>query len=97
MKQKIYTTQLSFKLSPEEKIRLKKNAEKCGLGVSKFIRKSTIENDPTFLSDDDRKELAELKALALEIKRTLNLYHEKRTEASPFLKKLRSFVIKIKG
>lgn len=97
MKQKIYTTQLSFKLSPEEKLKLKENAKKCGLGISKYIRKCTIENEPKFLSDEDRKELAELKNQALEIKRTLNLYHEKRAETSPFLQKLRGFVVKLKG
>jgi hypothetical protein len=96
MKQKIYSTQLSFKLSPEEKLKLKQNAKKCGLGISKYIRKCSIENNPRFLSDEDRLELSELKAHALEIKRALNLHHEKRKETSPFLKRLRSFIINAK-
>lgn len=88
---------MSFKISPEEKIKLQENAKKCGLGISKYIRKCTLENNPKFLSENDRKELDELKRHALEIKRTLNLYHEKRTETSPFLQKIRGFVLKNKS
>ena len=95
MKQQNYNQSIIFRLTEEEKEKLKENAKKCGLSVSKFIRKQSIETSPNFLSLEDRNELQELKKIALEINRTLNLYHEKRIEHSPFFKRVRKFISKI--
>jgi len=95
MKQQKNNHSIIFRLTQEEKEKLKANAKKCGLSVSKFIRKQSIETSPNFLSQEDRNELQELKKIAIEINRTLNLYHEKRLEHSPFFKRVRKFVSKI--
>lgn len=95
MKTQKYSVRLDFRVTPEQKITIEKNAKSSGQTVSKYLRKMVIEKQPTFLSEDDRKELKELKQIGLEIKRTLNLYHEKRLENSSFLSKLRNFVTKI--
>lgn len=89
-----YTSAIIFRVTETEKLKIKRNAQKCGLNISNFIRKKTLESSPIFLSESDRKEILELKKVGLEMNRTLNLYHEKRTEHSPFFKKLRKVISK---
>lgn len=94
MKKK-YTEQINIRITAEQLKSLKKNAHRCGLSVSKYVRKISTEKDPRFLSKEDRNEIQELKSVGLEIKRTLNLYHKKRSAYAPFLAKLRSTINKV--
>ena len=95
MRAKKYTTQINIKVTIEEKEKLKLKAENCGISQSDFIRKMALESNPVFLSQEIRDEVSELKKHALEIKRTLNLYHEKRKEYAPFLQGVRSIIKKV--
>lgn len=97
MKNKKYTEQINIRLTNNQLKSLNSKAEKCGLSNSNYLRKILFEKEPKFLSVEDRKEIDELKKIGLEMNRTLNLYHEKRTEHSPFFMKLRNVVSKFKS
>jgi len=89
-----YNQQVNIRVTGDQLKVLKLQAKLCGLSVSKYIRKISTEKNPRFLSDNDRQEIKELKNVGLEIKRALNLYHEKRSDYVPFLKQFRDTISK---
>ena len=86
---------IPIRVSILEKEKIEKNAKKCGLDLSKYIRKQCIENSPVFIPKEVRDEMKELKKIGLEITRTLNLYHKKRKKYSFFHDSLRRINAKI--
>lgn len=91
------TEVIHVRITSIEKQKIKQHASNTGLKLSQFIRKTLLEKEPVFLSEENRKEIYELKKIGLEMNRTLNLYHEKRTEHSPFFMKLRKVISKYKS
>ena len=84
------TLQLNIRLSPEEKKKLQDLAANTGNKLSRYLRKITLEKDPVFMCEQDRKMLQELHRAAFEIKRALNKYHEARTpDLSEFFQTVR--------
>lgn len=80
-----------IRLTQDEKSRLETKAKKYGVSISELIRKLILQPNAIFLEAEDRNELKELLAEARAINRTLNLYHEKQQEYTPFLARVRKF------
>jgi uncharacterized protein (DUF1778 family) len=81
-----------IRLTQDEKSRIEAIAEKYGVSISEFVRKVILQPNAIFLEESDRLELRELLTEARTLNRTLNLYHEKRQEHTPFLARVRKFV-----
>ena len=91
------TIQINLKLTLEEKNKLKDLAANTGNKMSSYLRKITLEKDPIFMPEQDRKMLQELHRAAFEIKRALNKYHEARTpDLNEYYQTIREFNARIK-
>jgi uncharacterized protein (DUF1778 family) len=83
------THRIYFRATEEDKIKLQNRAKYFGVSMSKFIMKICLEKDPILLSDEGRKEIRELRSETNQVIRTLNLYHEKKSENSEYLSRVR--------
>ena len=91
------TIQINIRLTLEEKNKLQQLAINSGHKLSRYLRKITLEKDPVFMPEQDRKMLQELLRAAFEIKRALNKYHEARTpDLNEYYQTIREFNERIK-
>lgn len=90
------TERMEFRLSTSEKERLISKAKECNLDLASYIRKSTLEREPQFLNDENKKEILELKKLALDLIRIGNLYHEQQKTNRPVIDKIKTFLSRFK-
>lgn len=89
--------QINIRLTLEEKNKLQQLAINSGLKLSRYLRRITLEKDPVFMPEQDRKMLQELLQAAFEIKRALNKYHEARTpDLNEYYQTIREFNARIK-
>ena len=88
------TETLKFRVTKEEKEIIKRMADETGLNLSNYIRRILLDKRPSFLSKEERDELFVLRDKAIEITRTLNLYHEQRKEHTPFLHGVKKYLKK---
>lgn len=84
-----------LRVTEEEKKRIHNFAKQCGITVSDFIRRNTLERNPTFLNEDDRKQISELKTKLIELIRIGNLYHEQREQNRSFIDKVKTIIRKL--
>lgn len=95
-KMKNRTERMEFRLSTLEKARLVSRAQECNLDLASYIRKCTLEREPQFLNNENKKEIQELKKLALDLIRIGNLYHEQQKLNRPVIDKIKTFLNRFK-
>jgi len=85
------TCRIYIRVTEDQKKKLQSRADVFNLSLTKFITKTCLEKDPVFLNNEGQKELKQLRLEANQIIRTLNLYHEKKSEHAGYLSRVRNF------
>lgn|GEM_PF-3120290 len=85
-----------IRVDDDEKNKIKKSADSCGLTISEFIRKSVLYKNPIFLSEDDRLEINDLKTELIKVIRVGNLYHDLRKQNQTIVGRVKSFLKKVR-
>jgi uncharacterized protein (DUF1778 family) len=78
------TERVYIRLSDNDKKMLSKRARIFGLSISQYVHKMALQRDPFLIAEENLKELRDLQLSANEIKRSLNLHHEKKMQHRPF-------------
>lgn len=81
-----------LRVSEKEKNHLQETAKKCGVSVSEFIRRSALNKEPNFLSQEEREELDDVKKKLIEVIRIGNLYHDLRKKNLNVVAKTKAIV-----
>lgn len=84
-----------IRVSDDEKNKIKKSADSCGLTISDFIRKNVLHKNPVFLSENDRLEIHQLKSDLINVIRIGNLYHDLRKQNQTIVGRVKSLIKKI--
>ena len=91
-------TRIDIRLEHEEKTQIKNRAKACGLTVSEFIRRCSLNDNPKFLSCQEREEMIQLRKEIFTLIRIGNLYHEQKTkEFKAVIEKGKRFLAKLKN
>lgn len=90
-------TRIDLRLEPEEKDKIKQRSKDAGLTISEYVRRCSLNDHPKFLSDEDRKDMTQLRKELFTLIRIGNLYHEQKTEEfNSVIQKGKRFLSKLK-